>query len=155
MNLNKIDLKNIHKIVGEMVDGIQQKEMEGKTPDEFAQERGFSTWMEYAAWSRHTGGDYHMMEMMLKSKWKEQDPEEFARQKKIQGDQSLREHSYINLPPEAWPTSVPNKNDFASNFIGNKKKKWQPVHKSNFTAEQLEKVYDDFGVGGELVEYTW
>ena len=141
----KIDLKNIHKIVGEMVDAIQKEEMKGKTPDEFAQERGFDNWMEYAAWSRHTGGDYNMMEMMLKSKWKEQDPEEFARQKKIQSDQSLREHSYISLPPEAWPTS----------FIGNKKKKWQPVHKSNFTAEQLEKVYDDFGVGGEPVEYTW
>ena len=155
MNLNKIDLKNIHKIVGEMVDGLEQVEMEGKTPDEYAQERGFSTWMEYAAWSRHTGGDYQMMVYALKSKWKEQDPEEFARQKKIQSDQSLREHSYINLPPEAWPTSVPNKNDFASNFIGNKKKKWQPVHKSNFTAEQLEKVYDDFGVSGEPVEYRW
>ena len=141
----KIDLKNIHKIVGEMVRTIQKEEMKGKTPDEFAQERGFDNWMEYAAWSRHTGGDYNMMEMMLKSKWKEQDPEEFARQKKIQSDQSLREHSYISLPPEAWPTS----------FIGNKKKKWQPVHKSNFTAEQLEKVYDDFGVGGEPVEYTW
>ena len=151
----EIDLKNIHKIAGEMVDGIEQIEMEGKTPDEYAQERGFSTWMEYAAWSRHTGGDYHMMEMLLKSKWKEQDPEEFARQKKIETDQRLREHSYINLPPEAWPTSVPNKNDFASNFIGNKKKKWQGVHKSNFTAEQLEKVYDDFGVSGELVEYRW
>jgi hypothetical protein len=151
----EIDLKNIHKIAGEMVDGIEQVEMEGKTPDEYAQERGFSTWMEYAAWSRHTGGDYQMMVYALKSKWKEQDPEEFARQKKIQDDQSLREHSYINLPPEAWPTSVPNKNDFASNFIGNKKKKWQPVHKSNFTAEQLEKVYDDFGVSGELVEYRW
>ena len=151
----EIDLKNIHKIAGEMVDGIEQVEMEGKTPDEYAQERGFSTWMEYAAWSRHTGGDYQMMVYALKSKWKEQDPEEFARQKKIETDQRLREHSYINLPPEAWPTSVPNKNDFASNFIGNKKKKWQPVHKSNFTAEQLEKVYDDFGVSGELVEYRW
>ena len=151
----KIDLKNIHKIAGEMVDGIEQVEMEGKTPDEYAQEKGFSTWMEYAAWSRHTGGDYQMMVYALKSKWKEQDPEEFARQKKIQSDQSLREHSYINLPPKAWPTSVPNKNDFASNFIGNKKKKWQPVHKSNFTAEQLEKVYDDFGVGGTQVEYRW
>ena len=145
MNLNKIDLKNIHKIVGEMVDGLEQVEMKGKTPDEYAQEKGFSNWMEYAAWSRHTGGDYQMMVYALKSKWKEQDPEEFARQKKIQGDQSLREHSYINLPPEAWPTS----------FIGNKKKKWQPVHKSNFTAEQLEKVYDDFGVSGEPVEYRW
>ena len=145
MNLDKIDLKNIHKIVGEMVGAIQKKEMEGKTSDEFAQERGFDNWMEYAAWSRHTGGDYHMMEMMLKSKWKEQDPEEFARQKKIEGDQRTREHSYISLPPEAWPTS----------FIGNKKKKWQPVHKSNFTAEQLEKVYDDFGISGEPVEYRW
>ena len=155
MNLDKIDLKNIHKIVGEMVGAIQKKEMEGKTSDELAQERGFSDWMEYAAWSSHTGGDYHMMEMVLKSKWKEQDPEEFARQKKIQSDQSLREHSYITLPPEAWPTSVPNKNDFASRFIGNKKKKWQPVHKSNFTAEELEVIYDERGVGGEPVEYTW
>jgi hypothetical protein len=86
-----------------------------------------------------------MAVMMLKAEWKKHDPEEFARQKKIQSDQSLREHSYINLPPEAWPTS----------FIGNKKKKWQPVHKSNFTAEQLEKVYDDFGVGGEPVKYRW
>ena len=141
----KIDLKNIHKIVGEMVDAIHKKEMEGKTPDEFAQERGFDNWMEYAAWSRHTGGDYNMMEMMLKSKWKEQDPEEFARQKKIESDQRTREHSYISLPPEAWPTS----------FIGNKKKKWQPVHKSNFTAEELEVIYDERGVGGESVEYRW
>jgi len=151
----KIDLKNIHKIVGEMVDGLEQVEMKGKTPDEYAQSKGFDNWMEYAAWSRHTGGDYQMMVYALKSKWKEQDPEEFARQKKIESDQSLREHSYINLPPEVWPTSVPNKNDFASNFIGNKKKKWQVVHKSNFTAKQLEKVYDDFGVGGEPVEYRW
>ena len=155
MNLDKIDLKNIHKIVGEMVGAIQKEEMKDKTPDEFAQERGFANWLEYAAWSRHTGGDYHMMEMMLKSKWKEQDPEEFARQKKIQSDQSLREHSYINLPPEAWPTSVPNKNDFTSRFIGNKKKKWQPVHKSNFTAEELEVIYDERGVSGEPVEYRW
>ena len=145
MNLDKIDLKNVHKIVGKIVDGIHKKVMKGKTPDEFAQEGGFDNWMEYAAWSRHTGGDYHMMEMMLKSKWKEQDPEEFARQKKIESDQRTREHSYISLPPEAWPTS----------FIGNKKKKWQPVHKSNFTAEQLEKVYDDFGISGEPVEYRW
>ena len=155
MNLDKIDLKNIHKIVGKIVDGIHKKVMKGKTPDEFAQERGFDNWMEYAAWSRHTGGDYNMMEMMLKSKWKEQDPEEFARQKKIEGDQRTREHSYISLPPEAWPTSVPNKNDFASRFIGNKKKKWQPVHKSNFTAEELEVIYDERGVGGESVEYRW
>ena len=142
----KIDLKNIHKIVGEMVDGLEQVEMKSQTPDEYAQSKGFSTWMEYAAWSRHTGGDYQMMVYALKSKWKEQDPEEFARQKKIETDQRLREHSYINLPPEAWPTSVPNK-------IGNKK--CQVVHKSNFTAKQLEKVYDDFGVGGEPVEYKW
>ena len=86
-----------------------------------------------------------MAVQMLKAEWKKQDPEEFARQKKIQSDQSLREHSYINLPPESWPTS----------FIGKKKKKWQPVHKSNFTAEQLEKVYDDFGISGEPVEYRW
>ena len=37
MDLNKIDLKNIHKIVGEMVDGLEQVEMKGKTSDEFAQ----------------------------------------------------------------------------------------------------------------------
>ena len=140
MNLDKIDLKNIHKIVGEMVDGLEQVEMKGKTPDEFAQERGFSTWMKYAAWSRHTGGDYQMMEYALKAKWKEQDPEEFARQKKIQSDQRTREHSYIGV------LTTPTKKN---------KKKYKPVHKSNFTAEQLEKMYKERGVGGEPVEYRW
>ena len=140
MNLDKIDLKNIHKIVGEMVDGLEQVEMKGKTPDEFAQERGFSTWMKYAAWSRHTGGDYQMMVYALKSKWKEQDPEEFAHQKKIQGDQSLREHSYIGV------LTTPTKKN---------KKKYKPVHKSNFTAEQLEEMYKERGVSGEPVEYRW
>ena len=140
MNLNKIDLKNIHKIVGEMVGAIQKKEMEGKTPDEFAQERGFSDWMEYAAWSRHTGGDYQMMEYALKAKWKEQDPEEFARQKKIEGDQSVREHSYIGV------LTTPTKKN---------KKRYEAVHKSNFTAEQLEGMYKERGVGGEPVEYRW
>ena len=140
MDLNKIDLKNIHKIVGEMVDGIEQLEMEGKTPDEFAQEKGFSNWLEYAAWSRHTGGDYHMMEMMLKSKWKEQDPEEFARQKKIESDQRVREHSYIGV------LTTPTKKN---------KKRYKPVHKSEFSAEQLEEMYKERGVGGEPVEYRW
>jgi len=138
MNLNKIDLKNIHKIVGEMVGGIQQKEMKGKTPDEFAQERGFANWLEYAAWSRHTGGDYQMMEYALKAKWKEQDPEEFARQKKIESDQRTREHSYISV----LTTST-------------KKKKYEAVHKSKFTAEELEVIYDERGVGGEPIEYRW
>jgi hypothetical protein len=140
MNLNKIDLKNIHKIVGEMVDGLEQVEMKGKTPDEYAQEKGFSNWMEYAAWSRHTGGDYQMMEYALKSKWKEQDPEEFARQKKIETDQRVREHSYIGV------LTTPTKKN---------KKRYESVHKSNFTAEQLEKMYKERGVGGEPVEYRW
>ena len=136
----EIDLKNIHKIAGEMVDGIEQGEMEGKTPDEYAQERGFSTWMEYAAWSRHTGGDYQMMVYALKSKWKEQDPEEFARQKKIESDQRVRDHSYIGVP------TTPTKKN---------KKRYEAVHKSNFTAEQLEGMYKERGVGGEPVEYRW
>ena len=140
MNLDKIDLKNIHKIVGKIVDGIQKKEMKGKTPDEFAQERGFDNWLEYAAWSRHTGGDYHMMEMMLKSKWKEQDPEEFARQKKIESDQRVREHSYIGI------LTTPTKKN---------KKRYKPVHKSEFSAEQLEEMYKERGVSGEPVEYKW
>ena len=140
MNLNKIDLKNIHKIVGEMVDGLEQVEMKGKTPDEYAQEKGFSNWMKYAAWSRHTGGDYQMMEYALKAKWKEQDPEEFARQKKIETDQRVREHSYIGV------LTTPTKKN---------KKKYKPVHKSNFTAEQLEEMYKERGVGGEPVEYIW
>ena len=141
----KIDLKNIYKMVSDEVDARIKIDSKGKTPDEWAQLKGFEDWLGYAAWSRHTGGFYEMAVQMIKAHWKEQDPEEFARQKKIQSDQSLREHSYITLPPEAWPTS----------FIGKKKKKWQPVHKSNFTAEQLEKVYDDFGIGGEPVEYKW
>ena len=140
MNLNKIDLKNIHKIVGEMVDGLEQVEMKGKTPDEYAQERGFSNWMEYAAWSRHTGGDYQMMEYALKSKWKEQDPEEFARQKKIETDQRVREHSYIGV------LTTPTKKN---------KKRYESVHKSNFTADQLEEMYKERGVSGEPVEYRW
>ena len=141
----KIDLKNVYKIVADEVEARIKIDSKGKTPDEWAQFKGFEDWLGYAAWSRHTGGFYEMAVMMLKAEWKKHDPEEFARQKKIQSDQSLREHSYITLPPEAWPTS----------FIGNKKKKWQPVHKSNFTAEQLEKVYDDFGISGEPVEYRW
>ena len=136
----KIDLKNIHKIVGKLVGEIQKEEMKGKTPDEFAQEKGFSDWLEYAAWSRHTGGDYHMMEMMLKSKWKEQDPEEFARQKKIQSDQSVREHSYIGV------LTTPTKKN---------KKRYEAVHKSKFSAEQLEEMYKERGVSGEPVEYKW
>ena len=140
MNLNKIDLKNIHKIVGEMVDGLEQVEMKGKTPDEFAQERGFSTWMKYAAWSRHTGGDYQMMEYALKAKWKEQDPEEFARQKKIETDQRVREHSYIGV------LTTPTKKN---------KKRYESVHKSIFTADQLEEMYKERGVSGEPVEYRW
>ena len=140
MNLDKIDLKNIHKIVGEMVDGLEQVEMKGKTPDEFAQERGFSTWMKYAAWSRHTGGDYQMMEYALKAKWKEQDPEEFARQKKIETDQRVREHSYIGV------LTTPTKKN---------KKRYESVHKSNFTADQLEEMYKERGVSGEPVEYRW
>jgi hypothetical protein len=142
MDLNKIDLKNIHKIVGEMVDGIEQLEMEGKTPDEFAQERGFSNWMEYAAWSRHTGGDYQMMEYALKKKWKEQDPEEFARQKKIQNDQRTREHSYIGILDEEKTKKKG-------------KRRYKPVHKSEFSAEELEVIYDERGVLGEPVEYKW
>ena len=144
MNLDKIDLKNIHKIVGKIVDGIQKKEMKGKTPDEFAQERGFDNWLEYAAWSRHTGGDYHMMEMMLKSKWKEQDPEEFARQDKIRADQMVRNHSYIGVLDE---DKTQKKN--------NGKKYYKSVHKSEFSAEELEIIYDERGVGGEPVEYRW
>ena len=140
MNLDKIDLKNIHKIVGEMVDGLEQVEMKGKTPDEFAQERGFSTWMKYAAWSRHTGGDYQMMEYALKAKWKEQAPEEFARQKKIATDQRVREHSYIGV------LTTPTKKN---------KKRYESVHKSNFTADQLEEMYKERGVSGEPVEYRW
>jgi hypothetical protein len=96
--------------------------------------------MEYAAWSRHTGGDYHIMEMMLKSKWKEQDPEEFARQKKIESDQRVREHSYIGI------LTTPTKKN---------KKRYKPVHKSEFSAEELEVIYDERGVGGEPVEYRW
>ena len=145
MGTSTIDLKNIYKMVSDEVDARIKIDSKGKTPDEWAQFKGFEDWLGYAAWSRHTGGFYEMSVQMLKAEWKKQDPEEFARQKKIQSDQSLREHSYITLPPEAWPPS----------FIGKKKKKWQPVHKSNFTAEQLEKVYDDFGVGGESVEYRW
>ena len=144
MNLDKIDLKNINKIVGEMVDGVHQKEMDGKTSDEWAQERGFSNWMEYAAWSRHTGGDYQMMEYALKSKWKEQDPEEFACQKKIQDDQRTREHSYIGILDEE---KIKKKN--------NGHKYYKPVHKSEFSAEELEVIYDERGVGGEPVEYRW
>ena len=140
MNLDKIDLKNIHKIVGEMVGGLEQVEMKGKTPDEYAQEKGFSNWMEYAAWSRHTGGDYQMMEYALKSKWKEQDPEEFARQKKIETDQRVREHSYIGV------LTTPTKKN---------KKRYESVHKSNFTADQLEEMYKERGVSGEPVEYRW
>ena len=145
MGTSTIDLKNVHKIVADEVDARIEIDRKGRTPDEWAQFKGFENWLGYAAWSRHTGGFYEMAVQMIKAHWKEQDPEEFARQKKIQSDQSLREHSYINLPPESWPTS----------FIGKKKKKWQPVHKSNFTAEQLEKVYDDFGISGEPVEYRW
>ena len=140
MNLDKIDLKNIHEIVRELVDGLEQVEMKGKTPDEFAQERGFSTWMKYAAWSRHTGGDYQMMEYALKAKWKEQDPEEFARQKKIETDQRVREHSYIGV------LTTPTKKN---------KKRYESVHKSNFTADQLEEMYKERGVSGEPVEYRW
>ena len=140
MNLDKIDLKNIHKIVGEMVDGLEPVEMKGKTPDEYAQEKGFSNWMEYAAWSRHTGGDYQMMEYALKAKWKEQDPEEFARQKKIETDQRVREHSYIGV------LTTPTKKN---------KKRYESVHKSNFTADQLEEMYKERGVSGEPVEYRW
>ena len=144
MNLNKIDLKNIHKIVGEMVDGVHQKEMDGKTSDEFAQERGFSNWMEYAAWSRHTGGDYQMMEYALKKKWKEQDPEEFALQKKIQDDQRTREHSYIGILDEEKTKKK-----------GNGRTYYKPVHKSELAAEELEAIYDERGVVGEPVEYRW
>ena len=93
------------------VDARIKIDSKGKTPDEWAQLKGFEDWLGYAAWSRHTGGFYETAVQMLKAEWKKQDPEEFARQKKILSDQSLREHSYINLPPEAWPTS----------FIGNKK----------------------------------
>ena len=96
--------------------------------------------MKYAAWSRHTGGDYQMMEYALKAKWKEQDPEEFARQKKIESDQRVRDHSYIGV------LTTPTKKN---------KKKYKPVHKSNFTAEQLEEMYKERGVGGEPVEYIW
>ena len=35
------------------------------------------------------------------------------------------------------------------------KKKYEAVHKSKFTAEELEVIYDERGVGGEPVEYTW
>ena len=145
MGARTIDLKNIYKMVSDEVDARIKIDSKGKTPDEWAQLKGFEDWLGYAAWSRHTGGFYETAVQMLKAEWKKQDPEEFARQKKIQSDQSLREHSYISLPPEAWPTS----------FIGNKKKKWQPVHKSNFTAEELEVIYDERGIGGEPVEYTW
>ena len=31
MDLNKIDLKNIHKIAGELVNGVQKKEMKDDT----------------------------------------------------------------------------------------------------------------------------
>ena len=144
MNLNKIDLKNIHKIAAAMVDGVHHKEMDGKTPDEFAQERGFSDWLKYAAWSRHTGGDYQMVEYALKKMWKEQDPEEFARQKKIEGDQRTREHSYIGILDEE---KIKKKN--------NGHKYYKPVHKSEFSAEELEVIYDERGVGGEPVEYRW
>ena len=140
----KIDLKNIHKIVGEMVDGVHQKEMDGKTSDEFAQERGFSNWMEYAAWSRHTGGDYQMMGYALKKKWKEQDPEEFARQKKIQDDQRTREHSYIGILDEEKTKKK-----------GNGRTYYKSVHKSELAAEELEVIYDERGVDGEPVEYRW
>ena len=144
MNLNKIDLKNIHKIAAAMVDGVHQKEMDGKTPDEFAQERGFSDWLKYAAWSRHTGGDYQMVEYALKKMWKEQDPEEFARQDKIRADQMVRNHSYIGVLDEDKTQKKNNGNKY-----------YKSVHKSEFSAEELEAIYDERGVVGEPVEYRW
>ena len=85
-----MDLKNIYKMVADEVDARIKIDSKGKTPDEWAQLKGFEDWMGYAAWSRHTGGFYETAVQMLKAEWKKQDPEEFARQKKIQSDQSLR-----------------------------------------------------------------
>ena len=136
----KIDLKNVYKIVADEVEARIKIDSKGKTPDEWAQLKGFEDWMGYAAWSRHTGGFYEMSVQMLKAEWKKQDPEEFARQKKIQSDQRTREHSYISVL-----TTSTKKN----------KKKYETVHKSKFTAEELEVIYDERGVGGEPVEYRW
>ena len=118
--------------------------MEGKTPNEFAQERGFSDWLKYAAWSRHTGGDYQMVEYALKKMWKEQDPEEFARQDKIRADQMVRNHSYIGVLDEDKTQKNNNGNKY-----------YKSVHKSEFSAEELEAIYDERGVVGEPVEYRW
>ena len=71
MGTSTIDLKNVHKIVADEVDARIKIDSKGKTPDEWAQLKGFEDWMGYAAWSRHTGGDYQMMVYALKSKWKE------------------------------------------------------------------------------------
>ena len=140
MGTSTIDLKNIYKMVSDEVDARIKIDSKGKTPDEWAQLKGFEDWLGYAAWSRHTGGFYETAVQMLKAEWKKQDPEEFARQKKIQSDQRTREHSYIGVL-----TTSTKKN----------KKKYETVHKSKFTAEELEVIYDERGVGGEPVEYTW
>ena len=34
-------------------------------------------------------------------------------------------------------------------------KYYKPVHKSEFSAEELDVIYDERGVGGEPVEYRW
>ena len=131
----KIDLKNVYKMVSDEVEARIKIDSKGKTPDEWAQFKGFENWLGYAAWSRHTGGFYETAVQMLKAVWKEQDPEEFARQKKILDDQSVREHSYIGVKT-------------SNNH-------YKPQHKSNFTAEQLEEMYRERGVHGEPVEYRW
>ena len=118
----KIDLKNVYKIVADEVDARIKIDSKGKTPDEWAQFKGFEDWLGYAAWSRHTGGFYETAVQMLKAEWKKQDPEEFARQKKIQSDQSLREHSYITLPPEAWPLQFQIRTTLRLSLLGTRKR---------------------------------
>ena len=65
----KIDLKNVYKIVSDEVEARIKIDSKGKTPDEWAQLKGFEDWMGYAAWSRHTGGFYEMAVQMLKAEW--------------------------------------------------------------------------------------
>ena len=55
-----------------------------------------------------------------------------------------REHSYIGILDEE---KIKKKN--------NGHKYYKPVHKSEFSAEELEVIYDERGVGGEPVEYRW
>ena len=69
----KMDLKNVYKMVSDKVDAQIKIDSKGKTPDEWAQLKGFEDWLGYAAWSRHTGGFYETAVQMLKAEWKKQD----------------------------------------------------------------------------------